>query len=58
MSRKDNDMKKNYENPKVEIIEIGMNDVIITSIGEKNDSQIGGGTKFYSLEDDFDYLVK
>lgn len=51
-------MKKNYENPKIEIIEIGMNDVITTSIGEKNDSQIGGGTKFYSLEDDFDYLVK
>ena len=31
MSRKDNDMKKNYENPKVEIIEIGMKDVITVS---------------------------
>lgn len=51
-------MKKNYENPMAEIIEIGMNDAITTSIGEGDNSQTGGGTGMHSLEDDFDYLGK
>ena len=42
-------MKKNYENPKVEIIEIGMKDVITVS---GNNSQTGEGTGMHSLEDE------